>query len=204
MQFTINVVLIIITCLVSIPAFSNPKMTNDLIFYPARMKGGRELYRFITHGFIHADFMHLFFNMFTLYFFGNLIEMGFNVWGGNRLVFPFFYLSAIIVSSLPDYFRYKDHYHFRSLGASGGVSAVLFAFILIAPWEKLYVWFIPMPAILFAVLYIIYSVYMSRRGGDNINHNAHLWGGAYGVLFTIILEPKVLQVFFHKLANPSF
>ncbi len=204
MEFSLTILIIAITAAISISAFSRPQITNDLIFYPAAMNGGKQLHRFITHGLIHADFMHLFFNMFTLYFFGRLIESVFTVWTGSGLVFLLFYFSAILVSSLPDYFKYKDQFHYRSLGASGGVSAVLFSFILLAPWQTLYIWFIPMPSIAFAVLYVGYSVYMNKRGGDNINHGAHLWGALYGVVFTIIVKPQILSSFFKQLTNPPF
>lgn len=204
MEFNLTILIIAITAAISISGFSRAQIVNDLIFYPAGMKGGRQLYRFVTHGLIHADFIHLFFNMFTLYFFGGLIEQVFTMWTGSRIVYLVFYFTAIIAASIPDYFRYQDQYHYRSLGASGGVSAILFSYILLAPWDKLYIWFIPMPAIAFAVLYVGYSVYMNKRGGDNINHGAHMWGAFYGVLFTIIVKPSVLGHFFEQLKNPPF
>lgn len=204
MEFNLTILIIAITAAISISAFSRPQITNDLIFYPAGMKGGRQLHRFVTHGLIHADFIHLFFNMFTLYFFGGLIEQVFTAWTGTKLVYLLFYFSAIIVASIPDYFKYKDQYHYRSLGASGGVSAILFSYILMAPWDKLLIWFIPMPAIAFAVLYVGYSVYMNKRGGDNINHGAHMWGALYGVVFTIVVKPSIVSYFFEQLKHPPF
>ena len=112
-----------------------------------------------------------------------------------------FYLSAIVVSILPTYMTHRHDPHYRSLGASGGVAAVLFAFILFDPWSKLIIFPIPVPipAFLFALLYVGYSVWMDRRGRDNVNHSAHLWGAAYGVLFTVLLEPKVLAHFTQSL-----
>jgi membrane associated rhomboid family serine protease len=204
MDLTINLIIIIVTCLVSIGGFNNQKIIDDLIFHPASMKGGKQLHRYITHGFIHADAFHLIFNMFTLYFFGNLIEVGFTTWSGSKLTFLVFYLSALIVASIPDYAKHKDQYNYRSLGASGAVNAILFSFILIAPWQQIMVWFIPMPAIVFAVLYTIYSIYMDKRGGDNINHSAHLWGAAYGLAFTLVLKPDLFSSFLEKIMNPSF
>lgn len=204
MELTITLIIIIVTCLVSLGGLNNQKIIDDLIFYPAAMKGGRQLHRYITHGFIHADLFHLIFNMFTLYFFGGLIEAAFTFWSGNKLVFLMFYLSALVVASIPDYIKHKDQYNYRSLGASGAVNAVLFSFILIAPWQQIQVWFIPMPAIVFAVLYLIYSMYMEKKGGDNINHSAHLWGAAYGIAFTLILKPDLFKSFLEKIMNPSF
>lgn len=204
MDFSLTLLIIIATAIVSVSAFSRPGIIDDLIFYPARMNGGKQLYRFVSHGLIHADVVHLLFNMLTLYFFGELIEGYLTLWTGSKVVYLLFYFSAIVMASLPDYFRYRHQYHYRSLGASGGVSAVLFAYILLAPWDKLLVWFIPMPAIAFAVLYVIYSIYMSRKGGDNINHRAHLWGALYGVAFVSIVKPQVLQHFLNQLLNPPF
>jgi len=204
MQLTITLSIIIITCLISIGGLNSRNTMADLLFYPAAMRNGRQLYRFVTHGLVHADLFHLIFNMFTLYFFGGLIESAFTAWTGNKLVYLIFYITALAVASIPDYFKHKNQPEYRSLGASGAVSAILFSFILLAPWQSIMVWFIPMPAIVFAVLYTIYSIYMDRKGGDNINHGAHLWGAAYGVLFTIIIKPEVIQNFINQVTHPSF
>ena len=147
--------------------------------------------------------MHLLFNMLTLYFFGRQIELLMTglvgVW-----VYPLFYLSALVISILPTYLKNQHNPNYLSLGASGAVSAVLFAFILIAPWQLIFVFFIPLPAIVFAVLYVGYSIWMDKRGGDRINHSAHLAGAAYGVMFLLIMRPEVLQHFLRALQNPSF
>lgn len=122
----------------------------------------------------------------------------------GALGFALFYLSAILVAILPTYLRHRRDPSYRSLGASGAVSAVLFAFILVQPWTLIFVFFIPVPAIVYAVLYVGYSIWMDRRGGDNVNHSAHLWGAGYGVLFTVMMEPRVVEVFLARLASPSF
>lgn len=204
MELSITLIIIIITCLVSIGGFMNRKIIDDLIFYPAAMKGGRQLYRYVTHGFVHADPFHLIFNMFTLFFFGGLIEQAFTIWGGHKLIFLGFYIVALIVASIPDYLKHKNQPHYRSLGASGAVNAILFSFILIAPWQMIMVWFIPMPAIAFAILYTFYSLYMEKKGGDNINHSAHLWGSAFGIAFTLALNPALFNSFLDKIMHPSF
>jgi membrane associated rhomboid family serine protease len=90
------------------------------------------------------------------------------------------------------------------LGASGAVTAVLFSFILLAPWQTLYVFFLPVPAIIFAALYVGYSIYMDRKGGDNVNHSAHLWGAVWGIAFTLLMDPNVLPHFLDQLMKPSF
>jgi membrane associated rhomboid family serine protease len=157
----------------------------------------------LTYGFIHADGQHLLFNMITLFFFGRLIEQFMSAYIG-ALGYAAFYLSAILVSILPTYIRNVSNPAYRSLGASGAVSAVLFAFVLLQPWATIYIFFIPCPAILYAVFYIGYSIYMDRQQQDNINHSAHLWGAAYGWLFMLTMEPRLISVFLEQLAQPRF
>ncbi len=201
--FNHTTLIIIITVIVSLLAWQNKAVFNRLIFYPPAVKNG-QWDRFVTHGFIHADGMHLLFNMFTLYFFGRAIEGLYQsfLFGYGFVVF---YVLAIIVAMVPSYIKHKDSASYLSLGASGGVSAVLFAFILLAPWEKIYLFaVVPIPAILFAVAYVAYSIYADKRGGSNINHMAHMWGGAFGIIATIILEPQVLPHFLNALLSPGF
>jgi membrane associated rhomboid family serine protease len=108
------------------------------------------------------------------------------------------------VSVLPTYFKEKNNYNYRSLGASGAVCAVLFAFILLEPWQTIYVFFIPVPAIVYAVLFLVYSMYMSRKGGDYVNHDAHFWGAAFGIAFTAVVRPSVISIFLNELSHPHF
>lgn len=194
--------IIIVTVIVSMMAWQNKALLERLIFYPPAVSKG-EWYRFVSHGFIHADSMHLLFNMFTLYFFGRIIEQLYNQYL-NGFGFIVFYLLGIIAAMIPSYLRHKNDRNYLSLGASGGVSAVLFAFILLAPWETLYLFaIIPIPAIVFAVAYVAYSMHADKKGGSNINHLAHLWGGAFGVLATIVLEPRVVPHFLQALLSPK-
>lgn len=202
MESPITYGLIAITCMVSWIAFNNRKLADRLILWPPAIDKHKQYDRLVTYGFIHADFMHLLFNMITLFFFGPQIErlMGqVGVW-----VYPLFYVSALVVSILPTYLKNQHNPNYLSLGASGAVSAILFAYILVRPWSIIGVFFIPMPAILFAVLYVGYSIWMDRRGGDRINHSAHLAGAAYGVLFMLVMEPRVLGHFLRQLQQPSF
>ena len=196
--------LIGVTVLVSWQAFSNRRLLDRLILWPPAIDRNRQYDRLVTHGFIHADWMHLLFNMITLFSFGPLVERIFS----SRITvvgYALFYLSAIVMAILPTYFRHQHDASYRSLGASGAVSAVLFSAILFDPWLKLVILPIPIPipAILFAVLYVGYSIWMDRRGGDNVNHSAHLWGAAYGVMFTLLMEPRVGGLFLQQLARPS-
>jgi membrane associated rhomboid family serine protease len=200
---SMTLVIIIITVIISIGAFSNEKMRNDLIFWPPLINKKQQYYRFITSGFIHADWAHLLFNMITLYSFGEAMEL-FYVMKIDKMGYLLFYLGGLIFSELPSYIKHINNYQYRSLGASGAVSGILFSFILLAPWQTLYVFFFPLPAIVFAVLYFIYTGYMAKKGGDQINHSAHLWGAIYGMVFTVIMEPAVLKNFWNQLMYPPF
>ena len=141
--------------------------------------------------------------MITLYFFGREVERLFMPYIGS-IGFVLFYVSAIVVAMLPTYLRHRHDPQYRSLGASGAVSAVLFVFILAAPWSLIFVFVLPVPAILYAVVYVGYSAWADRNAHDNINHSAHLAGAAYGVLFTVAMEPGVLASFLSRLLSPSF
>ncbi|MBP6687718.1 MAG: rhomboid family intramembrane serine protease [Lacibacter sp.] len=202
MDIPVTYLIIGFTCLVSIPAFNNERMINNMVFYPARMKNGKELYRFLTHGVLHGDLMHLIFNMLTLYFFGPYVEDGIL----GKFPFVLLYVTALVASSMFDFFKHKDNYNYRSLGASGAVSAVLFVTIIVNPWARNICLFgvLCLPNIIFGIAYIAYSSYMDKRGGDNIGHNAHLWGGIYGFVFAAIARPDLLKGFIQQLANPSF
>ncbi len=196
-------ILIAVTVLVSWLAFERPALLERLILWPPAIERKKQYDRLLTHGFIHADWSHLLFNMITLYFFGRVIEAVMSELIGPA-GFILFYLSAIVIAILPTYLRHRHDPHYRSLGASGAVSAVLFAYILLQPWSLIIVFFLPMPAILYAVLYVGYSFWMDKRGGDNINHSAHLSGAIYGVLFMLLMEPRVGAVFIDRLMSPSF
>ncbi|QNH20924.1 rhomboid family intramembrane serine protease [Xanthomonas sp. GW] len=202
----VNLILIVLTVLVSWAAFNNRKLLDRLILWPPAIDRHKQYDRLVTHGFIHADFPHLLFNMVTLYFFGGPIERLMERLTGSLLTYPLFYLAALVVAILPSYLKNQKNPNYFSLGASGAVSAVLFAYILLAPWTGIYFFFIPIPipAILYALFYVGYSIWMDRRGGDNINHSAHLAGAAFGVMFLLIMEPSVLQHFLDQLAQPRF
>ncbi|HLI92552.1 MAG TPA: rhomboid family intramembrane serine protease [Puia sp.] len=205
MSQSITMIIIILTTIISILSFNNSRLMDALIFWPPAVHLRHQYYRFVTCGFIHADLMHLAFNMFTLYFFGRALEnyyMG--ILGLQHYYFTILYITALIVANIPSYFKQRDNYNYRSLGASGAVCAVLFAFIMISPWDKIVVFVIPMPAILYALLFLGYTIYMGRRGGDNVNHDAHLWGAIYGVLFTIAVRPGIVGNFLNELSQPRF
>lgn len=196
--------IIIITVIISLIAWQNRTLMGRLIFDPISINRFKQYDRFVTHGFIHADGMHLLFNMFTLYFFGRVIEQ-FYISRFGSLGFVGFYVLAIVAAIIPTYLKNKNNSRYLGLGASGAVSAVLFSFILFAPWETLYFFgILPIPAIVFAVLYTAYSIYADRRGTGNVNHSAHLYGAAFGVIATILIEPKLAMHFVSALLSPRF
>ena len=199
----VNLAIIAITCLISFAAFSNPRLIERFVLWPPAIRQRHQYDRLLTCGFVHADFGHLLFNMFTLFSFGAAMEQVYRPYIGAT-GYALFYAAGIVLSALPSYWRHRNDANYRSLGASGAVSAMLFAYILIKSWSMILVFAFPVPAIVFALVYLGYTIYMDRRGTDRINHSAHLWGAVYGIVFTIALEPRVLPQFFELLAHPRF
>jgi len=202
-MFDITLTIIIVTCVITLTGFRNGKVVDELIFWPPAISKKQQYYRFITCGLIHADYMHLIFNMLTLYFFGTFMEAHYQgELGLQKWYYLALYIGALIVSNIPTYLKHRNDYNYRSLGASGAVSAVLFAFILLYPWQRIVVLVFPVPAIVYGVLFLVYSAYMSRKGGDNVNHDAHFYGALFGILFTIAVSPAVAGDFWNKLIHP--
>lgn len=195
--------IIAVTCVVSFMAFKRPPLWHKLVLWPPGVTRRHEYWRLLTSGFVHADMQHLLFNMITLFFFGRLMEQFFAMQIGEA-GYVLFYLGGVLISILPSYLSHRNQTDYVSLGASGAVSAVLFAFILLQPWALIFVFVLPVPAVLYAIAYVGYSIYMDRRGRDNINHSAHLWGAAYGVLFTLAVDPGVAQWFLARVMHPQF
>lgn len=189
-MLSITLIIIIVTAIVSLIAFSNERVMNDLIFYPPAVTDRREYYRFITCGLIHADYGHLIFNMLSLYLFGRMVEDQFQqIFGpSGRMLYLGMYVLALIVSLLPTYFKNRNNSYYSSLGASGAVSAVVFAGLMIAPYMTVGLFIIPpvIPGFIFGPLYLIITAWLDKRGGGNINHSAHLWGALFGVAFLIV------------------
>ncbi len=188
------------TVAVSFICFSRRNLINKLSFNSYAIRKRNEWYRVITHGFVHADTMHLLVNMFTFWSFGTYMEslfvnIGFGQWGFLGL-----YFGGMIFSSLYDLIKYRDNMYYQSIGASGAVSAVLFASILFDPWGIILLFaVIPVPGIIFGILYLIYCQYMAKQSADNINHNAHFYGAIYGMGFPIALQPSLMHVFLNQL-----
>lgn len=208
-QFPVTLGLLAATIIISLIAMNNQDVLSKTIMWPYGVKRYHQYYRFISSGFIHADYFHLFFNMFTLFFFGKAVEFYFSAYGlGGTLAYISLYFLGLIASDLPTYIKQKDNYNYHCLGASGAVSAVVFAAIVFNPWGSIYIYgALKLSSFVYAVLYIIYCVYMARRGGDNINHDAHLWGSLFGLGFTIALiaalQPQLLELLLEELKRPS-
>ena len=189
MEISITLIIIIATSIISFIAFNNHRLLDQFIFYPPAVRRG-QIYRFFSCGLIHADFGHLIFNMISLYLFGEAVESKFMEAFGpiGRLVYLGMYVLALAASVIPTYINNKDNYHYRSLGASGAVSAVIFAGILFFPTASLGLFFIPIgvAGFVFGIIYLLVSGWMDRKGGGNINHSAHIFGALFGVGFTII------------------
>lgn len=187
---SVTLIIIAITALISFQAFSNGNLMDKLVFYPPAISRNNQWYRFFSNGLLHADFGHLIFNMLALYMFGELVEGSFDEIFGDMgsALYLIMYITALAVCLLPTYFDNKDNYHYRSLGASGAVSAVVFAGIFLYPLNKIGLFIIPpiIPGFIFGPIYLFISAYLAKRGGDHINHSAHIWGSIYGVAFLII------------------
>jgi membrane associated rhomboid family serine protease len=179
-----------ITIATSLWAFYNDNVYANMILHPYSVSRGHRVYTVITSGLIHADYMHLFFNMLTFSFFAFNLELIIGHWQ-----FGLLYTVCLILSDLPTIYKHRDDDWYHSLGASGAVSGVIFGAILYNPLGKMSLMFLPIgiPAILFGVLYLIYCNYASKRAQDNINHDAHLFGALSGLLITIALNPHVVH-----------
>src|SRR5680860_875811 len=198
----ITYLIIGITVLVSFLAFQNPDLADKLQFNAAKVIHQNQYYRLVSHAFIHANWSHLLVNMFVLYFFGRGIEQYFGYYFPGRATFYYLllYFGGILASNIWSLIKNQNNYYYNAVGASGAVSAMLFAFIFFNPWEKLYLFaVIPIPGILFAVGYLFYSYQMGKKGNDNVAHDAHLLGALFGFVFPILLKPDLFDQFIDKL-----
>ena len=188
---SISALIILLTAIVSLIAFNKPQLKEDLVFWPYQINRQGQFYRFITHGVLHADALHLIFNMVSFYSFGAALEdyLFVYIFGeASRAILAIMYISAIVFAVVPDYFKYRNSISYRSLGASGAVSAVVFSAITIQPNLPIMFFFIPfkIPGWAFGIGFLILSASLAKKGGGNIGHNAHFWGSVYGVAFTYL------------------
>lgn len=198
---SLTLLFVAITVGLSLYAWNNESVFHRWMMNPYNVSHNKEYWRFITSGFIHADWGHLIFNMFALYSFGEILEMTI----GPAFFLPL-YLLGIVVSDIPTYLNNRNNVNYNSLGASGGVSAVVFAGIIFYPLAKIYIFFIPIgiPGFIFGALYLFYSYYETRRGGSYVNHSAHLWGALFGILYVIVLFPQALPSFVEQIKEWHF
>jgi len=204
---SISIIIIIITVGASIYAWNSPDLMRGWMMNPYMIAYKKQYYRFLTSGLIHSNYIHLAFNTITLYFFGDVIEQVFTYYFGSvgTVYFIVLYLGGMIVADIPTFLKNRHNSNFNSLGASGAVSAVVFAAILFHPTAKLCLFFaICMPGFIFGILFLIYSFFQGKRMADNINHDAHFYGALFGLVFSIILQPTVIVSFFNQIANFKF
>ena len=201
-----TLIIIIVTLIITVIAFYNEEVLSKMMLNPYQVYYKKEWYRMITHGFLHADWTHLIINMIVLYSFGSNVE----AWFGRlkmagyinsvAITYSLLYFGGIIISSGITLFRHRNNRWYNSVGASGAVSAIIFTSIFFNPLDRLYFFaVIPIPGIVFAILYLVYSSYMSRRSRDNINHDAHLLGAVYGFVFPFLIDFDLISHFLQGL-----
>jgi len=197
-----TIILVIITSAFSFLGFRRPELMSRYDFSPYRIVYRNEYYRFFTHAFLHADYVHLIINMLVFFSFGRYVEGNFNqlARGGyihsGEFNFILLYMSSIIISSITTFIKKRNDPYYIAVGASGAVSAVLFTSIFFSPLEKVYLYgILPLPGIVFGILYLAYSSYMSKRAKDNINHDAHFWGAVFGLVYPVLMEPQLFKTF---------
>ena len=202
---SVTIIIIAITVIVSLLAFNNHEIFRRLAFNAYDIKHFKNSYRFVSYALIHADWIHLLINMMVLYSFGRVVETYYGFYFGNKaiLYYLLLYIGSTAISTLPSYGKHKDDYIYTAVGASGAVSAVVFASIIFDPLSKIYLFLIPIgiPAIIFGVLYLAYSWYMGKKNIDNVGHDVHFWGAIFGFVFTIVLKPSLLNNLFSILTG---
>lgn len=202
---SITIILVIITCVISYAAFNNQQLFYRLAHWPIKEYHHQEYHRLLTAGFVHGGWLHLLINMFVFWNFGEIVEQHFIGFFGpvkGAIFFVLVYLLVIICASIPSYFGKRDQESFMSVGASGGVAGIVFIYILLYPWQMLYLYgIIPIPGIIAGVLYLWYSSYASKNVQDRIDHEAHFYGAIFGIAFAVLLKPTLVSAFFYSLIN---
>lgn len=193
----IIIAVIVITCIISIRGFSDRGLFDRYKFSTYAILNLKQVDRLLSSGFFHADFMHLFFNMLTLFFFSRTITAAF-----SDLQFIIVYLAAILGGNLLSLWMYRRDMTYTAIGASGGVSGIVFATVALFPEMKLLILPIPIPIYgwIYAILYLAYSVYGMKNSVGNIGHAAHLGGAVIGILAAIICYPSIIFAHGHILA----
>jgi membrane associated rhomboid family serine protease len=204
MQITITLIIIIVTTGISLYTMQKPSVLNGLMMNPYLITRHGQYYRLISSGFIHRDHMHLIFNMFSFYFFGTQLEYIFQeIFGSLGSVhFIALYMLGIVVSDIPTVLKNRKNEHYNSLGASGAVSAVVFACILFLPLRDICLYgVLCFPGVVLGFVYLAYSFYSSKKSKDGINHDAHLYGALFGVAYCLIFYPDSLRIFLEQMGE---
>lgn len=204
MEFSVTTILVAVTSLVSIIGFSNREFKNKLLFNAYLIRHENQYYRAISNAFIHADYMHLLINMWVLYMFGRGVEATLVRDFGTKGIYIYLilYVAAIIFSGLRALNKHKDNPRYNALGASGAVSAILYAFIILYPMNRISLYFmIGMPAFVFGILYLWYEVRMDKRGRGRVAHDAHYMGAIFGVVFMLLLDFNYLTNFVDQIKH---
>lgn len=192
-------IIVVMTAVISVVAFRDRTLLAKLMFNPYLVKHSNQWYRAVTHAFIHSGWMHLFVNMWVLWIFGEIVEQSFTAYRGTLGIAGYvgLYLGGILFATLSSFKKHQDNFNYNSLGASGAVAAVLFSAIYFNPTMNLYLVFIPIPipAVIFGIGYLILEWYLDKQSNDNVAHDAHFWGAAFGFTFSVIMIPSQLQGF---------
>jgi membrane associated rhomboid family serine protease len=199
--YPVSAIIFIFTLVTSVYAFYNQDTYGKFMLHAYSVARGKNIYQLITSGLVHKDWAHLGFNMLSFYFFAFELEQKIGSWQ-----FGVLYFVSLILSDLPSVFKHKNNFHYHSLGASGAVCAVVFSFILFAPTVKLFIFPIPfaIPAIIYGLLFLVYTSYAGRKANDGINHDAHFFGALTGLIITIILVPGIFLIFLDQIQNGLF
>ncbi len=202
---SITVIIILVTVLISAWGFNQPQVIRSFSNAPYLEVRQKQYYRLLTSGFLHGDLFHLFVNMFVLYVFGEYIEKQFSIIHGDipgKILFVSFYLFMIVLANLPNLVKHQNNPMYSSIGASGATSAIVFSYIVFNPWSMLQLYFfIPIPAIIFGVLYLWYSSWASKKQADFIDHDAHFYGAVGGFLFTLFMKKELFFHFINELTS---
>jgi membrane associated rhomboid family serine protease len=189
------------TVLVSWRAFEQSALFEKLLHSPYRVKHQKQYYRLFSHMLVHADGIHLALNMFVFYSFGRVMEAIFRInWGiqTGSILFIALYVLGGVAATLPSLRKHSDNYGYNSVGASGGVSALLMAYMILFPMNEIAFFFIPMPAFIGVFVFFLLEHFMKRNVRSNIAHDAHIWGALFGIVFVALAVPRSIPRFIEQ------
>lgn len=202
----ITKVIAVIVFLVSMQGFNDRNLFERFKHSPYRVVHYKEYYRLLTSGFLHGSWAHLLINLFVFWQFGDFVEnfIFYSVFGKviGGILYALLVLLSIIAGNIHSTIVHKNDSYYGSIGLSGAVSAILFSYVLINPWSKIYLYaIIPIYTIVAAVLYLVYSQWASKNSRDNVDHSAHFYGAIFGLIFTILVYPDIVPYFIDRLVQ---